>query len=66
MSPTALLPPFKALLFGCALPKPQPSPRSLATKGAAHLPDVKPQQPDAQAASEVQAPVMNWVPWAEV
>lgn len=36
--------------------------RSWATTGPAHLPDLKPQQPDAQSASEVQAPVMNWVP----
>ena len=28
----------------------------------AHLPELKPQQPDAQSASEAQTPVMNWVP----
>lgn len=31
---------------------------------AAHLPLLKPQQLDAQSASEVQAPVMNCVPCA--
>lgn len=56
--------PFRALLFGCALPKPQPSPRSLATNGAAHFPDVKPQHAEAHSASEAHSPVMNWVPWA--
>lgn len=60
----ALAPPFRALLLGWALPKPQPSPRSLATKGAAHLPEVKPQQAEAHSASEAQVPVINWVPWA--
>jgi hypothetical protein len=28
------------------------------------FPDVNPQHADAQSASEVQAPVMNWVPGA--
>ena len=28
----------------------------------AHLPERKPQQPDAQSASEAQTPVMNCVP----
>lgn len=56
--------PFRALLFGCASPKPQPSPRSLATKGAAHFPDVKPQHAEAHSASDAHTPVMNWVPWA--
>lgn len=32
----------------------------------AHLPDLKPQQPDAQSASELHWPVMNWVPCAEM
>jgi hypothetical protein len=30
--------------------------------GAAHFPDLKAQQPEAHAASEVHAPVMNWAP----
>ena len=62
--PLACLLAFKALLLGCASPKPQPSPRSLATNGAAHLPEVKPQQPDAHSASDAQTPVMNCVPFA--
>jgi hypothetical protein len=40
--------------------------RSWATIAPAHLPDLKPQQPDAQSASDVQGPVMNCVPWAEM
>jgi len=54
----------RALLFGWASPKPHSSPLSFATKGAAHLPDVKPQQAEAHSASEAHVPVMNWVPWA--
>lgn len=57
-------PPFNALLFGCASPKPQPCPFSFATNGAAHFPVTKSQQPDAHSASETQVPVMNCVPWA--
>jgi hypothetical protein len=52
-----------ARLLGCALPKPQPPSRSWAITGPAHLPELKPQQEDAQSASEVQAPVINCVPW---
>lgn len=45
-------------------PNPQPPSRSRAMTGPAHLPVLKPQQPDAQSASLVQGPVMNCVPWA--
>ena len=51
-----------ALLLGCALPNPQPPSRSWATIGPAHLPELKPQQAEAQTASLVQGPVMNCVP----
>jgi hypothetical protein len=53
-----------ALSLGCASPKPQPPSRSWATTAPAHFPLRKPQHPAAQSASEVQAPVMNWVPGA--
>jgi hypothetical protein len=43
---------------------PQPPSRSTATTGPAHFPVLKPQHLDWQSASEVQAPVMNCVPWA--
>ena len=56
------LTPFRALLFGCAFPNPHPSPRSFATNGAAHFPDVKPQQAEAHSASDAHFPVMNCVP----
>jgi hypothetical protein len=39
-----------------------PPSRSCATIAPAHLPELKPQQPLAQSASLVHAPVMNWVP----
>lgn len=55
-----------AVSFGTALPKPQPPSRSWAMTGPAHFPERKPQQELAQSASEVQGPVMNWVPAAEV
>ncbi len=51
-----------ALSLGEVSPKPQPPSRSCAIIAPAHFPDLKPQQPDAQSASLVQAPVMNWVP----
>lgn len=47
----------------CSPPNPQPPSRSRAMTGPAHLPVLKPQQPDAQSASLVQGPVMNCVPW---
>ena len=50
--------------LGVALPKPHPPSLSWAGMTAAHLPLLKPQQLDAQSASEVQAPVMNCVPCA--
>ena len=53
---------FAALALGWASPKPQPPSLCWATTGPAHFPLLKPQQADAQSASEVQAPVMNWVP----
>ena len=51
-----------ALLLGCGLPNPHPPSRSWAMTGPAHLPVLKPQQPEAQSASLVQGPVMNCVP----
>ena len=48
----------------CSPLNPQPPSRSRAMTGPAHLPVLKPQQPDAQSASLVQGPVMNCVPWA--
>jgi hypothetical protein len=64
-----VMPPVKprarpALSLGVPEPKPQPPSRWRAMMAPAHLPVVKPQQPEAQAASLVQAPVMNCVPWA--
>jgi hypothetical protein len=59
-------PPVKARAassLGWALPKPQPPSRSCATTGPAHLPELKPQQAEAQSASLLHAPVMNCVPW---
>lgn len=52
-----------AVLFGTPSPNPQPPSRSCAMTGPAHLPDLKPQQPDAQSESWAQGPVMNCVPW---
>jgi hypothetical protein len=51
-----------AMEFGAAAPKPHPPSRSWAIMGPAHLPELKPQQLEAQSASLVQTPVMNWVP----
>ena len=48
--------------FGEESPNPQPPSRSWAMTAPAHLPELKPQHPEAQSASLVQAPVMNWVP----
>ena len=53
-----------ALSLGWASPNPHPPSRSCATIAPAHLPVLKPQQPDAQSASLVQGPVMNWLPGA--
>lgn len=53
-----------AVSLGCASPKPHPPSRSWATTGPAHLPELKPQQAEAQSASVVQAPVINCVPGA--
>jgi hypothetical protein len=65
LCPALLCPPRRARAassLGCALPNPQPPSRSWATIGPAHLPVLKPQQPDAQSASLVQGPVMNCFP----
>lgn len=51
-----------AMEFGAASPKPHPPSLSWATMGPAHLPELKPQQLEAQSASLVQTPVMNCVP----
>jgi hypothetical protein len=51
-----------ALSLGEASPKPHPPSRSSAMMAPPHLPVLKPQQPEAQSASDVQTPVMNWVP----
>ena len=48
--------------LGCASPWPQPPSRSWAMTGPAHLPELKPQQLDAQSESLEQGPVMNCVP----
>jgi len=61
-----VIPPLKpsfwaALSFGFA-PKPQPPSRCKAMIAPAHLPVLKPQQPEAQSESALQGPVMNWVP----
>lgn len=53
-----------ALSLGWGSPKPQPPSRSCATMAPAHLPDLKPQQPEAQSTSPEQGPVMNCVPGA--
>ncbi len=50
--------------LGWASPNPQPPSRSWATIAPAHLPDLNPQQPEAQSASLVQGPVINWLPGA--
>lgn len=51
-----------ALAFGVASPCPHPPSRSWAMTGPAHLPELNPQHPSAQSASEAQTPVMNCVP----
>jgi len=51
-----------ALLFGVASPWPQPPSRVWAMTGPAQRPLLTPQQAEAQSESDVQAPVMNWVP----
>jgi hypothetical protein len=57
-----------AFAFGpvldCALPNPHPPSLSCAGITAAQAPLRNPQHNVAQSASEVQAPVMNCVPWA--
>jgi hypothetical protein len=53
---------FAVVLLGVALPNPHPSSRSWATMAPAQLPDLKPQHPEAQSLSLVQAPVMNCFP----
>lgn len=51
-----------ALSLGAASPNPQPPSLSCATTGPAHFPDVNPQHPAAQSASDVHGPVMNCLP----
>lgn len=51
-----------ALSLGCAFPNPHPPSTSWATIAPAHLPVLKPQQPEAQSASLLQGPVINCVP----
>jgi hypothetical protein len=51
-----------AMLFGWASPWPQPPSRVWAITGPAQRPELKPQHDEAQSASELQGPVMNWVP----
>ena len=53
-----------ALSLGWASPNPHPPSRSCAIIAPAHFPLLKPQQPDAQSASLLHGPVMNWVPGA--
>ena len=48
-----------ALSLGEESPCPQPPSRSWAITGPAHLPELKPQQAEAQSASLLQAPVIN-------
>ena len=49
-----------ALSLGTLLPCPHPPSRSCATMAPAHLPELNPQQPEAQSASLLHGPVMNW------
>lgn len=53
-----------AVSLGTASPKPHPPSLSWAITGPAHFPELKPQHESAQSASDVQTPVMNWVPAA--
>ncbi|PIL32762.1 hypothetical protein GSI_04877 [Ganoderma sinense ZZ0214-1] len=53
-----------ALSLGCASPNPHPPSRSCAIIAPAHFPLLKPQHPEAQSASLLHGPVMNWVPGA--
>jgi hypothetical protein len=55
---------WAALLLGVALPKPQPPSRSWAMTAPAHLPDLKPQQPEEHSESLAHSWVMNLVPAA--
>jgi hypothetical protein len=48
--------------FGVPDPNPQPPSRDNAMMAPAHLPVLNAQQPDAQSASLVHWPVMNWAP----
>jgi hypothetical protein len=62
MNPRLFCPPRNAtaaLLFGAALPNPQPPSRVCAMMAPAQSPDLNPQQPEAQSASLAHAPVMN-------
>jgi len=59
-----LKPSFRAALSLGVAPKPQPPSRCRAMIAPAHLPVLKPQQPEAQSESDLQGPVMNWVPAA--
>lgn len=56
---------FAASLFGTPLPNPHPPSLSSATTGPAHKPVLNPQHPSAQSESDLQGPVMNWVPALE-
>ena len=63
MAPTPVKPRATAASsLGEESPNPQPPSRSWAITAPAHLPELKPQHPEAQSASLAQAPVMNWVP----
>jgi hypothetical protein len=62
-----VMPPVKpiacaALSLGVPEPNPQPPSRDKAMMAPAHFPVLKAQQPDAQSASLVHWPVMNWAP----
>jgi hypothetical protein len=63
-----VIPPVKPMAWAALSlgvpPKPQPPSRWSAMMAPAHFPVLKPQQPEAQAESLVQGPVMNCVPWA--
>jgi hypothetical protein len=54
-----------AFALGVPSPCPQPPSRVRAMIDPAQRPELNPQQPDAQSASDVQGPVMNCVPAAE-
>jgi len=64
-----VIPPLKpsflaALSLGLLFPNPHPPSRCRAMIAPAHLPVLKPQQPEAQSESALHGPVMNWVPAA--